>query len=238
MKQSVLYLPGLDGESNVLPKLQPHLSAVDLVPFSYPTGRDFEWQELADVVAARLVELESGLLIGESFGGAVALKTALLKPRVVSGLCLIAAFSSNPEPLAAALGRTATRMLPRSLMKPVARLLAGWKLAGTLSGDDREKFLERYANLDYRDIAARLRLLHNFDVDDRVIGLHCPVDVIFGSADPISASSAQQDIWRRIPDVRLHQLDAYGHLVTHEVPLGVACRISGWIDRIEAARGE
>lgn len=237
MTLSVLYLPGLDGVDNAPQKLQPHLSGAELVAFSYPTGRRLAWPELTDLVSSRLRDLKSGLLVGESFGGAVALKTAIANPETVKGLCLVAGFSANPEPFAVGLGSTATRVLPKAMMKPVARLLAGWKLAGTLKGEERTRFLERFSNLDYHDIAARLDLLRDFDVEDRLGGLRCPVDLIYGSQDPIASSWRQRELWTRIPDVRQHQLDSYGHLISHEVPIGVASRLQSWVERVKGKSG-
>ena len=237
MTLRVLYLPGLDGIENVPGKLQSYLRGVELVPFTYPTGHRLTWEELTDLVSSRLRNLKSGMLVGESFGGAVALKTTFAKPEAVKGLCLVAGFSANPEPFAAGLGSTATRVLPKPLMKPVARLLAGWKLAGTLKGEARTRFLERFSNLDYHDIAARLDLLQKFDVEDRLGALRCPVDLIYGSEDPIASSRRQRELWTRIPDVRQHQLDSYGHLISHEVPIGVAARLQSWVERVKGRCG-
>ncbi len=236
MPAPILYLPGLDGEARWVDSTQQHLPGVELVPFSYPTGRDLKWQELTDVVVARMQSLQTGLLIGESFGGAVAQKTVILHPEAVHGLCLISTFSHEPEPFASAIGRSASRLLPRVVLNPVARLLAGWKLAGTLKGEEREKFLAYFEKLDHAELARRLGLLAGFDVSDRLVGIRCPVEVIYGSRDSISASPAQLRMWQRSPDARLQQLDGYGHMITQEVPIGVALRIQAWLKRVEGVR--
>lgn len=236
MPTPILYLPGLDGEARWVESTQQHLPGVELVPFSYPTGRDLKWDELTDVVVARMQSLQTGLLIGESFGGAVAQKTAILRPQAVRALCLISTFSHEPEPLASAIGRSASRLLPKVVLNPVARLLASWKLAGTLKGEEREKFLAYFAKLDHAELARRLGLLAGFDVSDRLVGIRCPVEIIYGSRDSISAAPAQVELWRRLPDVRVHQLDGYGHMITQEVPIGVARRIQAWLKRVEEVR--
>lgn len=236
MPAPILYLPGLDGEARWVDSTQQHLPGVELVPFSYPTGRDLKWQELTDVVVARMQSLQTGLLIGESFGGAVAQKTAILHPEAVHGLCLISTFSHEPEPFASAIGRSASRLLPRVVLNPVARLLAGWKLAGTLKGEERAKFLAYFEKLDHAELARRLGLLAGFDVSDWLVGIRCPVEVIYGSRDSISASPAQLRMWQRLPDARLQQLDGYGHMITQEVPIGVALRIQAWLKRVEGVR--
>ncbi|MCB9933795.1 MAG: alpha/beta hydrolase [Planctomycetes bacterium] len=236
MPTPILYLPGLDGEARWIESTQQHLPGVELVPFSYPTGHELKWDELADLVASRMKSLGSGLLIGESFGGAVTLKTTILRPEAVRGLCLISSFSHEPEPVASAIGRGASRLLPKVVLNPVARLLAGWKLAGTLKGAEREKFLAYFEKLDHSELARRLGLLAGLDVSDRLVGVRCPVEIIYGSRDSIAGAPAQLRMWQRLPDARLRQLDGYGHMITQEVPIGVALRIEGWLQRVEAAR--
>ncbi|MCB9894651.1 MAG: alpha/beta hydrolase [Planctomycetes bacterium] len=232
MYSRALYLPGLDGEARWVIRTQEQLPELELIPLAYPLGRELKWDELADVVVARMQALGTGLLIGESFGGAVAQKTAILRPADVKGLCLISAFSHEPEPIAAAVGRAASRVLPKVLLNPVARLLAGWKLAGTLKGEEREKFLKYFEHLDHDELARRLKLLSSFDVSDRLIGIKCPVAVMYGSRDAFCAAPDQLEIWKRMPDVRLHQFDGYGHMITQEVPIGVARRIREWAQRV------
>jgi len=43
-------------------------------------------------------------------------------------------------------------------------------------------------------------------------------------------------MWQRSPDARLQQLDGYGHMITQEVPIGVALRIQAWLKRVEGVR--
>ena len=129
------------------------------------------------------------------------------------------------------LGGRRTRILPRGIVKPVARALAAWKLAGGLKGEQRERFLARFEDIDHSELARRLKLLKSFDVSDRLVGIHCLTDVVFGSEDSIAANHRQQELWRRMPDARLHQLDGYGHVLCAEVPVGVARRLTTWLER-------
>jgi pimeloyl-ACP methyl ester carboxylesterase len=233
----VLYLPGLDGEASWIEKMQQQIQGIHLVPFIYPTGRDLEWERLTALVVSRLQALETGLLAGESFGGAVALKSVILHKQAVKGLCLISTFSHEAEPFAAALGRAATRMLPKAVLDPVARMLAGWKLAGTLKGEEREKFLRKFERMDHRELARRLKLLKGFDVSDRLVGITCPVEVMYGKADAISSMNHQLELWKRMPNAQVHGFEGYGHMITQEIPLEVARRIEAWAQRVEAVSG-
>lgn len=231
----VLYLPGLDGEASWVNKTQQHLPSIELVPFIYPTGRDLEWEGLTALVVSRMGVLGTGLLAGESFGGAVALKTTILHKATVKALCLISTFSHEAEPFASALGRAATRILPKGVLNPVARILAGWKLAGTLQGEEREKFLHKFEHMDHRELARRLKLLKGYDVSDRLVGITCPVEVMYGTRDAISSMRRQLELWQRMPNAQIHGMEGYGHMITQEVPNEVAKRLQGWVARVEAA---
>ena len=229
-----LYLPGLDGEARWVNSTQAHLHEVELVPFAYPSGRDLNWDELSGLVITRMISLGTGLLIGESFGGAVAQKTTIAHREHVHGLCLISAFSHEPAPFAAAIGRAATKMLPKLLLNPVARMLAGWKLAGTLEGEERQKFLAYFEKLDHTELARRLKLLAGFDVSDHLQSIRCPVDILYGSRDSISAAPAQLKLWQRLPNVRVQTFAGFGHMIAQEVPAEVAEGIRSWIERVGA----
>ena len=214
-------------------KVQPHLQRVELVPFVYPTGRKLKWDEMADMVASKLKALGTGLMAGESFGGAVAQQTALLRKDAVSSICLLGSFNHEAEPVAATIGRTASRLLPKVILNPVARLLADWKLAGNLQGEDRRKFLEFFGSLDHDELARRLELMKGFDLSDRLVGIRCHVEILYGSDDRIAADPRQLAYWERLPDKTIHCLDGAGHVLCAEVPIGVAHRIDDWAARLE-----
>lgn len=234
MATRILFLPGLDGLKNSAENIQECLKDIEVVPFMYPTGQALGWESLCALVESKLLALDTNLLAGESFGGAVALKTAIRFPQSVRGLCLLGAFIEEPPPFAARLGCVANKVLPDLLLKPVARMLVAWKLAGNLTGEKRKRFLSRFEGLDHGELARRLKLLSNYSVSDRLTDIQATTEVIFGSQDVLARGQAQLDTWKRIPDVQLHQLDGYGHVVCAEVPIEVARRIETWVARAGA----
>jgi pimeloyl-ACP methyl ester carboxylesterase len=218
----------LDGEGFTAAKLQEHLSRVQLEVFSYPVGVPLRWDTLAAQVANRVSRTGSGLLIGESFGGAVAQETALRQTSQLHSVMLVSTFSRETEPLASAVGRAATRVLPRSLLRPVSKWLASWKLAGTLEGEDRRKFLERFEALNHVELADRLRLLKGFNTRDRLKNLQLPVEVVYGMRDSIAGVPEQLQTWKQMQDCRVHAIEGYGHLVSAEAAPQVARVIEDW----------
>ena len=228
-------MAGLDGEAHSMDRLNGLLKHARLHQFEYPTGHALNWTEMTELAAAKLKALDTGLLVGESFGGAVALKTAILQPLSVKSLCLLGSFSAEPEPLAAGIGRTASRLLPKVALNPISRWLADWKLAGNLRGEERKKFLEFFGTLDHAELGRRLGLLKGFDVSDRLVGVHCHVEILYGSQDRIAANDTQLKLWQRLERKRLHSLDGAGHVIAREVPIGVARRIDDWAEVQHAA---
>jgi len=229
MPQPVLFLPGLDGEPFTANKISEHLKRAQLHVFAYPEGSKLDYESLSRLVMARMAQLGTRSLIGESFGGALAQETALRHTVALDRLLLLSTFNHEVEAFASWMGRTTSRLLPNALMRPVARRLAGWKLAGTLQGDDRAKFLDRFAALDYHELARRLQLMAGFDTRPRLMSLKLPVQVVYGTRDPIAKHPDQLQVWRNMPDCRVHAVQGYGHLVSAEAAPQVAAIIDAWL---------
>ncbi len=227
MTRDVLYLPGLDGEAFCAEKLSQHTTA-RLHVFRYPVGRTVEWPELCNLVAARLQALGTGLLAGESFGGAVAQETALRHPQAVRSLLLLSTFNSEPERFAASLGRAAVKLLPAGMTRVAARMLGSWKLAGTLRGPERARFLDRLAAQDHTEFARRLKLLQGFDTRAQLGNLKLPLCVVYGTRDPICAKAETLQVWQRV-GATVHEIKGFGHLVVAEAAPEVGAIVDAWV---------
>ncbi|MBX3458709.1 MAG: alpha/beta hydrolase [Planctomycetes bacterium] len=227
---TVLYLPGLDGEGFCAEKIAQQ-AATRLEVFRYPEGLPLDWPSLTLSVTARMKQLGTRLLVGESFGGAVAQETLLRHSDALSSVFLLATFPVEPEPFAAALGRTATRFLPKAMLKPVARQLAAWKLAGTMEGHDREKFLARFAEVDHAELARRLELLKGFDTRRRLMDVKLPIEFAYGTRDRMCNQPDLLKVWANVPGCRVHAIAGYGHLVSAEAAPEVARLIDDWAAR-------
>jgi pimeloyl-ACP methyl ester carboxylesterase len=125
-------------------------------------------------------------------------------------------------------------VLPKAVLNPVARLLAGWKLAGTLKGEERAKFLRKFEHMDHKELARRLKLLKGFDVSDRLVGISIPVEVMYGTKDAIGGMRHQVELWKRMPNAEIHAIEGFGHMITQEAPLEVARHMEAWVARAGA----
>jgi pimeloyl-ACP methyl ester carboxylesterase len=231
MKPTILYLPGLDGEGYCARKLEPHVATANVEVFTYPTGKALDWVSLCDSVVSTAELYSARLLAGESFGGAVAQQTILRHPGAFDSVMLISTFTSPPEPFAAMLGRNAARLLPEMLLKPAARALAGWKLAGTLDGDNRKEFLRRFSDLDIKEMGRRLELLRSHDTANDLANVSLPIEVIYGDKDSIAANEPQREVWHRLNNATVHVIEGFGHLVAAEAAEQTAAIITNWATR-------
>lgn len=235
---SVLYCPGLDGNAREMePVVELLPGHVRVEPFYYPTLPQVSFEELARFIAIRLQERPRGrrLLAGCSFGGAVAQMVALLQPGCLDGLFLVVTFNHEAEAFASMLGRAAVKVLPDFVLRPVTRVLARWKLAGGLDEESNERFLKSITSVDPRLLAARLAMLKGFDVRARLGEIKIPVDVVYSSDDPISASPAQLEGWKRLPEGRVSGVKG-GHVAQRQAPGDIARLLLAWIERVTGAK--
>jgi len=113
----------------------------------------------------------------------------------------------------------------------VARRLADWKLAGTLRGDERREFLARFTELDHKEMGRRLELLRGFDTRGKLAQVKIPIEVVFGTRDPLAGGSAQRKVWEAVPGCVLHPVEGHGHLVAAEAAEQVGAILNAWARR-------
>ncbi|HET8734682.1 MAG TPA: alpha/beta hydrolase, partial [Anaeromyxobacteraceae bacterium] len=93
----VMLLPGLDGSADLFARfLGAATGALDFRRVPYPRDRFLGYAELEALVRARLPAGEPFAILGESFGGPLALRVAASRPAGLVGLVLVATFHRKP----------------------------------------------------------------------------------------------------------------------------------------------
>ncbi|MCE9530500.1 MAG: alpha/beta hydrolase [Planctomycetes bacterium] len=92
----LVYLPGIDGTGRLLHRQFRLHEEYDVRCVSYPQDRPNTYEELAKLGEAQL-EPNGGIVLAESFGGAVALTLALRRPDLVKRLVLVNTFAWFPR---------------------------------------------------------------------------------------------------------------------------------------------
>lgn len=154
----------------------------------------------------RTLKIKNPILIGHSLGGAVALKCAIDHSKELSALMLVDPAPANglktPEqnyPILESLKRRAD-LLERSLMgiMPTKRGAA--------------KHLTKEAlKMKPEAFTENAKALEKYDYSGGLSDLELPVNILFGTLDPIVPRVALEDMAKRIPNAKLKIIEGVGH---------------------------
>jgi pimeloyl-ACP methyl ester carboxylesterase len=211
----VLLLPGLDGSGDLFQRFQAVASgALDFRTVPYPRDRFLDYAELEMMVRGRFPRGRFAIL-GESFGGPLALRLAASAPRGLVGVVLAATFHRRPaRPVLARASPLAPAFFRLPLPPHVVRLL----LAG---GDAPEELVQEVraavAGVPARVMASRARAALSVDASDALRA--CPVPVLFlgGKNDRLMRREIPEEVRAIHPGAEIHMLDT-PHLVLQSQP--------------------
>jgi pimeloyl-ACP methyl ester carboxylesterase len=212
----VLLLPGLDGSANLFERfLATATGALDLRRVPYPQDRFLGCAELETLVRSRLPRGEPFAILGESFGGPLALRVASTKPEGLVGVVLAATFHRRP---ANALIARAAPLGPAFFRLPLPPHVVRLLLAG---GDAPQELVEEVREavrlVPARVMAARAREALAVDASEAL--RKCPVPLLFlgGKKDRLLRSTLPSEIRALQPRVEVRMLDT-PHLVLQRRP--------------------
>lgn len=220
----VVFLHGLVGLNEhwqlVVERVEDRLRCVRLeLPLLDLTGSDCSIQGVTDLTVAYLEhacrERDAGpvVLVGNSFGGHVALRIALRRPDLVKGLVL-AGSSGLVE-------RTLVKGAPvRPPKEWVREKIAELFYDPTMM---REEDVDRaHAVLNTRQGARAMvrlsRTARRNHLGDQIGEITCPTLLIWGKQDIVTPPSAAQGFVDLMPDARLVWVDRCGHTPMLEAP--------------------
>lgn len=150
---TLILLPGLDGEGLFFNGLTRELGhSVPTQRILYP--RDMShYQALADWVLTQIDPEEPFILLGESFGGPLAMTIAQQRPQNLKGLILVCSFSEGPPGWAA---RLLARFYPWLIRRPSAARGINAMLFNGSSIARAQEILDCLLRTPHETIAARI----------------------------------------------------------------------------------
>lgn len=112
LKPKLIILPGLDGTGKLLIKTKEVFSTTFNVElYQYPADKKLGYTQLIDYFQEKLNKETSFYLLGESFGGPLAIHLANLYQDKIKGLVLCATFNQSPLYFASILNHV-THLIP------------------------------------------------------------------------------------------------------------------------------
>ena len=212
----LVYIAGLDGTGELFFKQAPLLARRHrVVTFRSRDDGNFSYEDLTDDIALIIRDLgaRQATILGESFGGTVALSFALRYPRMVERLVVINSFPRFRGRLRIKLGAWLAGSLPFWLLWPVRR---GANILGLLidqvSREDRRRFWDAIRTVSAAAYARRLQLIAGFDVEDRLPEIQAPALFIAGEYDLLVPSVREAfAMAARMPNAAVKVIKHAGH---------------------------
>ena len=213
----LVYVPGMDG-TGLLFYTQRERLAHRFRVATYrlrDDARDMETlvADLAAVLDAAGAEAaKPAVLVGESFGGALALSFALAHPERVRALVILNSFPYFRPQWRLRTAIAGLALMPWGAMRLVRRLTA-WRLhSHHTHRAELRQFHALTARTTKRGYVNRLRILRRYDVRERLAELRAPVLFLAASEDHLIPSVAQATLMAsRTPDATVHVLEGHGH---------------------------
>lgn len=179
----------------------------------------------ADFVQQQVADLDSYVLVGDSFGAVVSLAFATRRPRGLQALVLSGGFAADPvdDPITKAKVRAA-RFLPGPLYRQLVLRFHAAALASPhdqdgqiawTETDSRRLFLENTPHASY---VARAKAAFSADYRDRLHQIEVPTLIITPSYDRLIGEDAARIMREGVPDATEVVLRGTGHMLRFSHP--------------------
>ena len=221
----VVALPGMDGTGILLSGfIEASQGQLDVEVLAYPNDRAMSYEELADYIFGKLPMSEGYFLLGESFGGPLALMVAGKAPVGLLGVILCASFARFPV---AALRPLA----PFAKLAPVLRFAPAlsWLLLGRWSSQELlERLRAVLRSLRSEVLRARVAAVLRVDELSNVSGLAFPILLLRATEDRVIPAGASVAIARVAQAAQLVDVEA-PHFMLQSAPGKCVAHIAGFI---------
>jgi pimeloyl-[acyl-carrier protein] methyl ester esterase len=221
---TLVLLPGLDGTGVLMRPLvavlPPELAPVVV---TYPCDAVLGYDALLPRVLEALPRGRAFVLVGESYGGPLALRAAATRPAGLAGVVLCASFVRSPHPWLPSVARHA---VTPGLLRLFPKLSQAKMLLGGYSTPElRALSAEALALVRPEVLAARVREVLAVDVAAELV--ECPVPVLYlrGTRDGVVPGWNARAIRRIRPTVEVVDLPA-PHLVLQTQAAAAAAAIA------------
>jgi pimeloyl-ACP methyl ester carboxylesterase len=231
----LVFVPGMDGTGRLFYRQAPLLASRFRVG-TYRLRDGAERMEtlvedLDDVIRALAPDGEPAIVVGESFGGTLALSFALARPDRVRALVVINTFPRFLSQLRLQLALRGIHVMPWGLMGIVRRVAVFRLHSRHTARADVRNFLEQTKATTRRGYIGRLRILKDYDVRDRLKDIRVPTLFVAADEDRLIPSVDQASYMAsRVPGATLRVLRGHGHACLIAPGVDLATILAEWRD--------
>jgi pimeloyl-ACP methyl ester carboxylesterase len=212
----LVYVAGLDGTGELFFKQAPALArSFRVVTFRSRDDGRFTYDDLARDIASIIRDMgeRRATVLGESFGGTVALWFALRHPEMLERLVVVNSFPRYRRRLRINLAARLASILPFPAIRPM-RLAAsalGLFIDG-VSREDRRRFYKAIRTVKRDGYARRLQLIAEFDAVSWLSEIRAPTLFIAATNDLLVPSVREARLMAaRMPNATVKIIRGAGH---------------------------
>ena len=231
--EPLVLVPGMDGTGQLFYRQVPLLARSFRVA-TYALRNDASSMEtlvhdLESVIGAVAPETRRAVVVGESFGGALAMSFALARPDQVDRLVVLNSFPYFAPQFRLRLARYGLGLIPWGVMSLIRRATAFRLHSAHTHRDEIRRFMELTAAASRAGYLNRLQLLMSYDVRDRLHDLRSPTLFLAADEDHLVPSVAQARLMAaRVPNATLRILEGHGHICLIAPDIDLAALIASW----------
>jgi pimeloyl-ACP methyl ester carboxylesterase len=231
--EPIVLVPGMDGTGKLFYSQVPRLARSYRVA-TYALRNDAsDWTTLVDDLRRVADEVapatRRAIVVGESFGGALALTFALAAPERVAALVVLNSFPYFEPQLRLRLARAGLRALPWGMMTLVRRATASRLHSVHTHRHEIHRFMQLTAAASRLGYLNRLALLTQFDVRNRLGELRMPALFLAADRDHLVPSITQARFMAgEVPGAELRILEGHGHICLIAPDLDLAEILDEW----------
>jgi 3-oxoadipate enol-lactonase len=213
----MVLVPGMDGTGELfyrqVPLLERSYSVATYALRDDATNMKVLTDDLRRVIEQAAPVEQRAIVMGESFGGAVALSMALQYPKHVLGLVILNSFPYFAPQIRLRLAIAGVSVIPWRAMTLVRYATSFFMHSRHTHRDEVKKFLELTARTTRAGYRNRLRILQTYDVRERLSEIQCPTLFLASERDHLVPSVAQARLMaERISSASVHVLAGHGHI--------------------------
>ena len=230
---ALVLVPGMDGTGQLFYRQTPSLSesfrTATYALRSTAKTMDTLVDDLARVVDTVAPDTRRAVVIGESFGGALAMSFALARPEQVSALVVLNSFPYFAPQFRLRLARYGLALLPWGAMPLIRRATAFRLHSAHTQREEIRRFMELTASADREGYINRLQLLMSYDIRDRLHDLRPPALFLAAEQDHLVPSVQQAQLMAsRVPRATLRVLHGHGHICLIAPEIDLAEIVTAW----------
>jgi 3-oxoadipate enol-lactonase len=236
----LVLVPGMDGTGGLfyrqLPLLEPSYRVATYALRDSASRMEDLVDDLSHIVDAVAGRERRAIVLGESFGGTLALSFAIAHPERVRALVVLNSFPYFAPQARLRLARLALSVVPWGLMGAVRRLTAFRLHSPETHRQEIRRFVELTRAATQEGYRNRLTVLTKYDVRAQLQGIRVPALFLAAERDHLVPSVPQARFMAaRVPGASLRVLHRHGHICLIAPHVNVAQILADWRSDLTAA---